>query len=126
MTTRLLPPDEWPRLAGTILEPVWQQLDPQDTRILVQEDGPVIVHCVALVREWRLDGIWAHPDYRRRVGFGRRFLRAVRELLQQEHVSEVLMMALTDDSARICRRFGRALPLTCQHFAVTPRRQSWV
>ena len=121
MTTRLLPVDEWPRLAGTLLETVWPNLDPTADAVLVVEDAGQIVACSALVRAWHLEGTWVAPQWRRRVTVGRRLLTAMRALLRGRGVRDVLMMALNDRNAKLCARFGPSLELTCRHFLVTVR-----
>lgn len=117
MTTRLLPPSEWPRLTGTLLDPAWRSFSYSD-KIMVVEDGEQIVACVSLTQQWHLDGLWIQPAYRHRVSVGRRLLRTVRQLCRALHVGEVLMMARTDQSAQMCRKLGPSLHLDCDHFAV--------
>lgn len=118
MTHRVLPPDEWPKLAGTLLETAWPTLNPRETRIVAVEDAGQIVGCVALFPVWHLEGVWIAPERRGTVSVARRIVTAVRSLAKALGASEVLMMATTDAAARMCRRFGRATPLTCEHFAV--------
>lgn len=117
MTTRLLPPSEWARLKGTLLDPAWRSFSVSD-KILVVEDGDQIVACVSLTQQWHLDGLWVHEAYRQRVSVGRRLLHVVRDLCRALHIGEVLMMARTDQNAQMCRKLGPSLHLDCDHFAV--------
>jgi ribosomal protein S18 acetylase RimI-like enzyme len=117
MTTRILSRDEWPRLAGTLLEDTWPSLPP-NAAVMAVEEGGVILGCVALFPAWHLEGVWIAPEQRGRVGVARRLVNAIRTLAGSLGVREVLMMATTDAAARMCLRFGRAIPLTCDHFAV--------
>lgn len=49
MTTRLLPPDEWPRLETTLLASVWRTLNPAYAEVIVVEQDGQIVGSVALL-----------------------------------------------------------------------------
>lgn len=118
MTTRLLPPDEWPRLAGTLLENVWPELDGQHDRILVVEHDGSIVGCAALFTAWHLEGAWIAPEFRQRISVGRLLLRKVRALLKFVGAHDVMMMAMDPDARRICERIGTATHLDCEHFSV--------
>ena len=42
-TTRALPPDEWFKLEGTLLEQAWPSFDPESDIVLVVEEDGVIV-----------------------------------------------------------------------------------
>lgn len=125
MTSRLLPPEEWPRLAGTLLERSWPQFDPAMTRVVVVEDGEAIVGCVAMFPVWHVEGAWISPAYRTHVAVLRRGLRALRHLLTGLGVREVLAMATSGGGRRLCERFGSALRLDCEHFAITPKGSTW-
>ena len=49
MTTRILPPAEWPRLEGTLLEGVWPTLRPDYAEVIVVErDGAIVGGMVLL------------------------------------------------------------------------------
>lgn len=81
MTSRILPSEEWPRLAGTELESVWPVVDPKRVQILVVEDGDQIIACWGVFPTVHLEGVWVHPDHRKRSGVARRLLRSMRKLL---------------------------------------------
>lgn len=49
MTARVLPPNEWIRLNGTLLETVWPSLNPAFVEIIVVEDDGIICGSVALM-----------------------------------------------------------------------------
>jgi len=118
MTTRILPPEEWPRLAGTLLASAWPLFTPSETRVVVVERDGAIVGCVALFARWHLEGAWIHPSDRGRVSVGRRLRNATRAALTDLGATEVLAMARNAASVRLCQRFGRALRLACDHFAI--------
>jgi len=65
MTSRILPPEEWHRLADTELGPVIPDLTPERVTILVVENAEgQIVGTWALIRYLHAEGFWIHPDYR--------------------------------------------------------------
>lgn len=118
MTSRLLPPDEWPRLTGTLLETVWPNLDRTSSAIAVIEDDGQIVGCVTLFHGWHLEGAWIAPQYRRKVSVGRRLLLAARAMCDYVGATEVFMMARSAQGRALCERLGTATHLTCDHYAV--------
>lgn len=122
MTTRILPPEEWPKLAGTLLEAAWPHLDHERARIVVVEDEGQIVGCLSLFPVWHLEGAWVAPAYRARIGVGRRLLTAIRETIRTVGATEVWTMAVNREASRMCRRFGSATLLACEHFAVNVER----
>lgn len=118
MQERILPPHEWFRLSGTLLETVWPTLDRATSRILVLEDRGQIVACTLFCQMWHLEGTWIAPEHRGRVSLGRRFLRSIRATARRLRVSELWMMATTPESSRLCQKLGPTTALTCEHFAV--------
>ena len=56
MTSRLLPREEWARLAGTQLETVVPIL-PDGAQVMVVEADEEILACVALYPLWHLEGL---------------------------------------------------------------------
>jgi hypothetical protein len=64
MIARVLPPEEWPRLAGTEAEHVWPVLNPENAEIrVVEEDGEIVgVWCG--LRMMHAECFWIAPKYR--------------------------------------------------------------
>ena len=73
--TRVLPVEEWHRLAGTELETLAPLLSPETTWIVVVEREGVIVACWAVTQMVHLEGIWIHPAHRTSPSIGRALLR---------------------------------------------------
>jgi hypothetical protein len=48
----------------------------------------------------------------------RRIVRGLKMCAQLFRITEVLMMATTPAAARMCKRFGTATHLACDHFSV--------
>lgn len=79
MTTRVLPPEEWPRLVGTDAEAVLGQLDPRWTSVVVVEDAGRIVAHHLLVHVVHAEGLWVDPAYRHGLAGGRLWHAVQRE-----------------------------------------------
>lgn len=80
VTRRLLPPDEWPRLADTELGPTWHLLEPDAARILVVEQDGAIVGCWAFLNVLHAEGVWVHPAHRGGSSVARHLLRGLYEI----------------------------------------------
>lgn len=122
MTTRILPPSEWPaKLAGTLLDPAWQGFSEHDRVVVVEDAEGQVIGCTALMLVWHLEGTWIAPEHRGKASVGRRMYRAARDLFKALHVREVYMMARNAVTAAQCQRLGQAIHLDCDHFIVKVR-----
>jgi Acetyltransferase (GNAT) family len=120
MTTRILPADEWGRLAGTDLDPMWRQFNPEFYRVIVAEDeGRVVGHCVVFT--WvHLDGAWSDPAYRKSGAVWRALLRTAGEVAKEAGVEALIAGSNTDEmSGYLGRLGGTQLPAS---FFVVPMR----
>ena len=106
MTTRILPHEEWDRLAATEFHAFRPYASEQDTRVVVVEDGPTIVGCWVVVRITHVEGLWIHPAYRGRIGVARRLLATTVATARQWADRWVMTGAQTPEIARMLRRFG--------------------
>lgn len=86
MTTRILPPDEYPRLNGTEAEQAWPLLTDAARVVVVEHDG-AIVGCHLLQPVLHAECLWIHPDYRKKASVARRLWMGVRKTVaEQFHV----------------------------------------
>lgn len=106
MITRILPPREWPRLAGTELGDAWEHLSPKDVSMLVVEQDGVIVGCWCVLRYVHVEGLWIHPDHRKRGSVGRRLLRGMRQAARELGARFVFTGALGDDVRGLIAHIG--------------------
>lgn len=106
MTTRVLPVEEWPRLAETTFGPVLGALRPEACEILVVEDGARIVGCWALLTVLHVEGVWVADEERRRGAVQRRLLHGMRALVAQHGSSSVWTGAVTPEVEGIIQRLG--------------------
>lgn len=111
MTSRVLPPSEWPRLAGTEAEALWPHLDPVNASVLVVEDNGRIVATWTALRVTHLECVWIDPDYRGAFGVVKRLLRGVRAIAQEWGARTVVTSAMTDQvRAFVTSLHGQPLP----------------
>lgn len=107
MTTRVLPPAEWPRLTDTELDSVWPFFDPTKTTVVVVEDGPVIVACWALLVVLHAECVWIHPDYRKRAHSpALRLLRGMQQAARAQGAQTVVTAAMTPEVESLIARIG--------------------
>lgn len=76
MKARILPREEWPKLAVTGIHPMETTLRPEDVQMIVVEDGDRIVASMGTFRVTHFESLWIDPEYRGNAGLGRRLIRA--------------------------------------------------
>lgn len=106
MTSRILPPDEWPRLKGTEAETIWPLLSPETAQVLVVEQGEDIVGCWLLYPLLHAECVWVAPDHRGRGAVARRLLAFMRRVAQDLGWRTVMTAACSDDVRRLLTHLG--------------------
>ena len=117
MTSRILPPDEWEKLAGTEAEALWPHLDPDNSRVLVVEDGDRIVATWTALRVVHLECVWIDPEYRGAFGVVKRLLRGVREIAKGWGARTVVTSAMTDQVRALAKSL-HGTPLPGEHYVM--------
>lgn len=118
MRARQLPQSEWPRVAHTEIGPALSVLPPDDTRIVVVENGSdEILGAWALIRYVHVEGVWVHPDHRKRGRVAAHLLAGMRDVAYAWGHSVVLTAALTDDVRQLIAHLG-GQPLPGDHYVV--------
>lgn len=102
MRTRILPRDEWGRVAKSNLLPLLASAESADVHVI--EDGPRIVACFAEVRVTLLEGLWIDPEYRGNAGVCRRLVRTARAIV--ERCGWTVSGVATDCMRDVMRRLG--------------------
>jgi hypothetical protein len=111
MTTRLLPTDEWARLAGTELETVWPHLPDTARVIVVENEAGAIVGCWALFTSVHAEGVWIAPEHRKGSVVARRLLVGMKRQLEDMDATAFMTGAVSDDVRHIIQALGgTALP----------------
>jgi hypothetical protein len=116
MTTRILPPNEWPRLNGTEAEQLWPRL-PLTAHVVVVEDGLDIVGCWTLMPILHVECLYIAPSHRRRSSVGRRLWRGMCELVHQLGSQAVWTAAMSDDIRQLLDHAG-AVKVAGDHYVM--------
>lgn len=121
MTSRLLPPEEWHRLAQAGLETVWAQL-PDTTRVIVVEDEGRIVGCVTGMLILHAEGLWIAPEYRKRVSVWRRLIAGFWSLAAGYGCAGAWAASVSEDMTRVLQKMG-AQRLPGDHYVIRRKEQ---
>lgn len=106
MTSRVLPPAEWPRLAGTEAEGFVAHLTDAARVVVVEHDG-AIVGCHVLQPVLHAEGLWIHPEYRKKASVARRLWSTVRQTARETFgVQWVATGAASDDIRGLLEHVG--------------------
>lgn len=116
MTSRVLPVEEWPRLAGTEAEAVWPHLS-EASRVLVVEHDGEIVGCWVLMSVVHAECLWIAPLHRGKAAVARRLWTAMRRAARALSAPVVATAALTDDVRALLEHVG-ATKLPGDHYAM--------
>ena len=125
MTTRILPPNEYPKLIGTELG-ILVESDrmPANTEVLVVEDGEKIVGCWSLMMFSHCEGIWIHPDYRLKPSVTRRLWTGMQDLARMHGVTRILTGCLQRNIQRLLERAG-AVQIPGLTYAIPVGEPTW-
>lgn len=104
MTTRILPPEEWVRLAETDIPSILPYTRAEDVQIVVVEDKDRIVGAWAVLRVVHLEGVWIAPEYRKRGTVAARLLAATMKVARQWAGRWAMTAAETDDIRRLIEK----------------------
>jgi ribosomal protein S18 acetylase RimI-like enzyme len=116
MTTRLLPHEEWSRLAPTALGPFWEDLQTSKTKVVVAEEAAQVIGCLALIPTLHVEGLWTHPDHR-----GMPVLRALwKEATAESRRQGVgsVMAGAIDDRMRQILKYAHATKVPAEFYFV--------
>ena len=105
MTSRILPPAEYARLADTYLAPLLEAL-PHDTQVVVVEDDGVIVAHWALMLLPHCECAWLHPLYRKNPAVVRRLYVGMVRAARDRGVSRVMTAAIDDEVRGLLAHLG--------------------
>jgi hypothetical protein len=115
VTTRILPRDEWTKLAGTDLEPVYAHL-PDDTQIVVVEndEGLIIGHW-AVIRYVHVECVWIDEAHRKGGSVARRLLTQMRKAARAWGAKAVWTASMDPEVSQLLVKL-RAQPLPGDHY----------
>lgn len=112
MTTRVLPPSEWARLAQTEMGPALAAINPDAITVIVAEDdNGEAIGCWGLVSFAHLEGMWIRPDHRRKGAVLKRMWNDICGLAAARGIAAVFTGAADPAVERwILKRGGLPVP----------------
>lgn len=106
MTSRILPPEQWPLLDEAGAETIWPMLDPSRAQILVIEDEGQIVGTLTLMSVLHAECLWIKPSHRRGYGVIKRLLDGMWAGARAERVHTLWSGSISDTMTNILHRIG--------------------
>lgn len=122
MTPRILPPEEYAKLAGTPLEVLAPYLPAGAQVLVIEDDDGAVLGTWSAFPLWHLEGFWIDEAHRQRGGVARRLLAAMRQVLVGVQAHRVTTAADTDAMRGWLERLG-AEQLPGTHY-VWPMQES--
>jgi hypothetical protein len=107
MVTRLLPPDEWDKVA---VAGVPRALDPHRNLVIVTEDAGHVVGCVVLMTALHAEFLWIADAHRGRAVVFRALWRRLVQEARTVGAPTVLAAALSRTMRNILNGLGHVLP----------------
>lgn len=102
MTTRVLPVEEWSKLAQSDFGPCLERLNPEAVTVIVAEDNSgEVIGCWSLIHFAHVEGLWVAPAHRKRGRVLVRLWNAMRALAETRGIQSVYTGALTEDVERL-------------------------
>ncbi len=117
LSSRILPPEEWERLAGTEAQDLWPHLKPENAEIHVVEDEGRIVGVWCGLRMMHAECFWIAPEYRGQFGVIMRLWRGLVETAKRWGVSRMETASMNPHVSDMIRRWG-GVPVTWEAYIV--------
>lgn len=118
MTSRTLPPEEWPRLQGTLFDTIWTTFDPAWAEVIVVESGGRIVASVALLNILHAECLSVAGG----LAAGRALWIALSDRVRERGGRAV--WAAADDTPMHRLLMRHAQPVAGHHFLLSVKEQS--
>lgn len=116
LETRLLPQEEWHKLAGTEAEALWPHL-PESAKVIVVERDGEIVGCWTLMPVWHAEAVWIAPAHQVKAAVARRLWTTMRSLAASLGARSVFTSALDDRIRHLLEAHG-AKQLPGSHYII--------
>jgi hypothetical protein len=111
MIARLLPPEEWSRLAGTDLEAHWPHFNPAQTDVMVVEHEGQIIGCLSMLKVFHVEGLWIAEAHRRKGAVMRHLLELMQATAETHDTRGLVAGAITQQMRDVLAGLGAsALP----------------
>lgn len=117
LTTRILPPAEWAKLAATEFRHL-PYVTGDELTVVVVEAGDEVVGCWGLMPMLHLEGLWIAPAYRGRPSVAKRLLAATWAQVQARGARWVMTAADTALVRRLLERHLAARKLPADSYVI--------
>jgi len=119
LTCRVLPRDEWDKLRDTECAALAFAPPGFPAEVLVVEDGDTVVGAWSVIHTHDVEGLWVHPDYRKRSSVGRLLWHRMGAHLRSQGVLAVRTGSQTADvDDMIVRCGGQLIPPAIRHYVM--------
>jgi len=118
MTTRILPPAEWHKLAGTELAYLATLRDGPCRVVVVEDPDGTIVACWGLMTVVHAEGFWVAPDHRGKAGIMRTLLRQASAEAKAMGANVVWTCSMSEQVTRLLSHAG-ASQVPGAHFVMS-------
>lgn len=118
MIVRVLPREEWGRLDGTDIAVAIPYHNADDITVIVVENDGQIVGTWAVLRVVQLEGVWIHPDHRKRGRVAAKLLKKTFEVAQDLAPFMAFTGSVSDDVTRLLEKHLDARELKQKTFVV--------
>jgi N-acyl-L-homoserine lactone synthetase len=123
MQTRILPPDEWPRLAGTEAEALVPHLNPSHAAVLVVEREERIVGCWVALQTLHAECVWLSSELGNPAPVAKQLVEGMFDIARSSGLRSIYTSAMTDEVRKLIEKLGgSALPGTA-HVIPVPEKE---
>lgn len=116
MKARVLPPEEWDRLAQSELPALLALTHPRDVDVVGIESGGELAACIAVLKITHFEGVWVDPRFRGNPGVMRSLLREAYAIPEARGEHWAIGGAATPDMRGYLSRIGA--PLQADYYAI--------
>lgn len=112
MTSRILNPDEYLRLAGTPAEGAVTHFTPATRVVVVEDDDGKLLGCEVFQPILHGEFLWIHPQHRGKSSVARRLWKAMKDTVKREFSVEWFATGCDSDQVRelLCHVKAHKLP----------------
>ncbi len=122
MNVRVLPPEEYGRIAHTEAGPIaaaFLDCPAVNGKVYVAEEGDVVVGTWTTFEPRHVEGLWIDPYHVGRAGFA--LLKVVREHAKHDGFDALITASISDRVSQILNVL-KAVPIDAQHFSLPVER----
>lgn len=118
MSTRVLPPDEWHRLAHTEVGALWETLPSTAQAIVVEDETGAIVGCWLVLPVVHVECLWIAEAHRGRTSVARRLWSAMRAVARNTFGASQVWTASVDDTVRTLVQHAGGTRVAGEHWVL--------